>query len=1052
MGTVVATQVDGNPTLLTIDFPEQAHWYGHLWDLEKVREFGAGAAVTAHSLACSVALNGAKGKVVSCDGERYVVDFNAHGGPKSLKAENLHHASTARSEESSGATSFQVGDRVRVRPGVTPAKGWGAVRPTSVGTVASKLPELGGLLRVDFPEQRGWAGYGHELEKASGPAPADGGTGANPFRVGDRVRVRPGVTPSTGWGGVEPDSVGVIVEVGTDSRGMQTVDFPEYPGWHGLGSELERVMEFPVGSSVVAIGVAGAAHLNGKVGRVVAFQGDRYVVEFPGLVKHRLEAVNLKYELPNGSQVELFGLTTKVELNGTRGIVVKRIRDRVHVQFSDGKVQAFKEERIRKPRAQAEAPKPRAQAEAPAPTAQAAETAVGQALVKWLRDVAGIDGSSMPSVLETCAAEHVRTPEDLELLTTEDLLKVFPRVVARRIEKARSPPQSNGGTGASPSSRSGAEGGTASSGAPSSGGAGGEFVDERCLGRGGFGETWLATRAGGRFAVKRTVVSDVGQASCYWQEALLLAKLEHPFIVRLEQPLLYLEDLKLGRVRVNIVMEYCDGGDLAHRIQREPRVEEPEACRVLAHVALALRHIHMRNIAHRDVKPSNVLLCRRGDGAADVIKLSDFGLSQAVRDGGVSSRAVGGTLPYMPPDAFGAAGTPADLWALGRMAVELASGRLARGLAHTQAQLEALLGTVPAGYSAAYKDLAKAALSLEPEARPTAHDVVEHQAVVPHAPVVHGTTDVQASMADLDRHVRAAKWAAPLRVDGLQWECLGASKGSVKVSNFAPSACSGAERKALELLVALIEASAGNERFSRSYAVREALLCRCRHRENAFVGRLWDLEQNYRNRAAFDLERDLEPAASSKGAWQRQVLQYYERYTSLCQPADGIESARVLLSFHAAPSREVAELVLKGNFANLQKLDAGFFGSGIYATLDADYAIAEYGNRAYGLSVVPLIVCAVVMGNPFPVVESPDEPKNYLGAAIRSKADAHVAVVVRDAAAHGGADDPLPCRPELWDQMPVKTEVVLNESQVLPLAVLMVEAAAAPTADGPGGL
>ena len=60
--------------------------------------------------------------------------------------------------------------------------------------------------------------------------------------------------------------------------------------------------------------------------------------------------------------------------------------------------------------------------------------------------------------------------------------------------------------------------------------------------------------------------------------------------------------------------------------------------------------------------------------------------------------------------------------------------------------------------------------------------------------------------------------------------------------------------------------------------------------------------------------------------------------------------------------------VLLGNFAVLQTLDAGFFGQGIYLTMDPEYAIEEYGRRVFGLTRVPLLICVVVIGNTLPVM------------------------------------------------------------------------------------
>ena len=72
------------------------------------------------------------------------------------------------------------------------------------------------------------------------------------------------------------------------------------------------------------------------------------------------------------------------------------------------------------------------------------------------------------------------------------------------------------------------------------------------------------------------------------------------------------------------VMEFLDGVTLAELVQDTGRVPPGRAIHVLRQVAAALREAHMRGLVHRDVKPENVMLCRRGED--DVVKLLDFGL------------------------------------------------------------------------------------------------------------------------------------------------------------------------------------------------------------------------------------------------------------------------------------------------------------------------------------------------------------------------------------------------------------------------------------------
>src|SRR5262249_9075166 len=76
------------------------------------------------------------------------------------------------------------------------------------------------------------------------------------------------------------------------------------------------------------------------------------------------------------------------------------------------------------------------------------------------------------------------------------------------------------------------------------------------------------------------------------------------------------------------VMEYLPGLDL-ERLGGGPGPLPPErAVPLLRQVCGALREAHAAGLIHRDLKPGNVLVCRRG-GLADVAKLLDFGLVRA---------------------------------------------------------------------------------------------------------------------------------------------------------------------------------------------------------------------------------------------------------------------------------------------------------------------------------------------------------------------------------------------------------------------------------------
>ena len=279
--------------------------------------------------------------------------------------------------------------------------------------------------------------------------------------------------------------------------------------------------------------------------------------------------------------------------------------------------------------------------------------------------------------------------------------------------------------------------------------------------------------------------------------------------------------------QVNLVMEYCEHGDLAaHHPLGEERV-----CSLLAHVLAGLKYLHEQGKTHRDVKPQNVLLC--ADGRA---KLGDFGLARAADAATMrSNRTVAGTIGYMAPEAFGGARTAAvDIWAVGIMATELASRVAPNDVLNTPALVQARLAVVPPSYSDDFHAAAAQMLTFEAAWRPQAAALLQAAPFLVHTALLaqryHAAQLASPTVASLNEAVAGAPWLAPVMVDGLQWvEQPGATQAhSVKLCECASAA---ADERAKALLVALVSAVRGNEDFDANYDVRKTVLCQCRSRE-----------------------------------------------------------------------------------------------------------------------------------------------------------------------------------------------------------------------------
>lgn len=122
-------------------------------------------------------------------------------------------------------------------------------------------------------------------------------------------------------------------------------------------------------------------------------------------------------------------------------------------------------------------------------------------------------------------------------------------------------------------------------------------------------------------ALKSTIAPSSSFASQIDREAKILAELFHANVVILVD----YRPAAAGSTSF-LVLEYVDGPSLAELVSRR-RVLRPEAAAAIAYqVAEGLAHAHERGVVHRDVKPQNVLLSKRGD-----VKIIDFGIAQRER-------------------------------------------------------------------------------------------------------------------------------------------------------------------------------------------------------------------------------------------------------------------------------------------------------------------------------------------------------------------------------------------------------------------------------------
>ncbi|XP_020221995.1 CBL-interacting serine/threonine-protein kinase 7 [Cajanus cajan] len=203
----------------------------------------------------------------------------------------------------------------------------------------------------------------------------------------------------------------------------------------------------------------------------------------------------------------------------------------------------------------------------------------------------------------------------------------------------------------------------------------GKYQLTRLLGRGSFAKVYQARSLvdGATVAVKiidKSKTVDAGMEPRIIREIDAMRRLHHhPNILRIHE-------VMATKTKIHLIVELAAGGELFSRISRRGRLPEATARRYFQQLVSALRFCHRHGVAHRDLKPQNLLL--DGDGN---LKVSDFGLSalpEQLKNGLLHTAC--GTPAYAAPEILrrcgGYDGSKADAWSCGLILYVLLAGYL----------------------------------------------------------------------------------------------------------------------------------------------------------------------------------------------------------------------------------------------------------------------------------------------------------------------------------------------------------------------------------------
>lgn len=206
-----------------------------------------------------------------------------------------------------------------------------------------------------------------------------------------------------------------------------------------------------------------------------------------------------------------------------------------------------------------------------------------------------------------------------------------------------------------------------------------QFEIEERIGSGGMGRVYRARqRHLGRDVALKILRSDLlANAEAvrrFQREAEVTTALDHPNVVRV----FFLGELPDGIPY--LLMEYLPGPSLADVLREERALPWKRALSLALSICDGIGEAHAHGIVHRDVKPENVIVMRRGtDG--ETCKVLDFGIARLLgaRESLAATQAgvVFGTARYISPE--GAAGEPtdarSDVYSIGVLLYQLLAGR-----------------------------------------------------------------------------------------------------------------------------------------------------------------------------------------------------------------------------------------------------------------------------------------------------------------------------------------------------------------------------------------
>ncbi|TNV81287.1 hypothetical protein FGO68_gene17471 [Halteria grandinella] len=195
-----------------------------------------------------------------------------------------------------------------------------------------------------------------------------------------------------------------------------------------------------------------------------------------------------------------------------------------------------------------------------------------------------------------------------------------------------------------------------------------DFIIMKMVGKGTFGKVYLVQNLHTKkiYAMKcirKDIVIDNEQFENIKLEKDILYTIDHPFIVSMDY-------VFQNEFRIYFLMKFIKGGELFRHLNKVKRFTEEQARFMITQIAVALGHLHSKNILYRDLKPENILFNEDG-----YLLLADFGLAKMTKNDELANSFCG-TAEYLSPEMIIGNGHDhtVDWWTMGILLYELLVG------------------------------------------------------------------------------------------------------------------------------------------------------------------------------------------------------------------------------------------------------------------------------------------------------------------------------------------------------------------------------------------